>query len=121
LSATCWPRRRPNCELLYLPRHIFGLLAAHADDEHADRHAATHVVHVDRGPSEQVLVNGHPMFRQSAFITANANEPRRGEATLRLVVRTVRPLPDHHGRMKAAWLSQPPGALAGLPRLCRRV
>ena len=71
-------------ELLHLPEHVFRMLAGHADDEHADRNMATHLVQFSRDSSTHLLVSAHPLFRNSAFIMGNVNEPPKGAPSMEL-------------------------------------
>jgi len=111
-EEVCYMRAAEAAELLHLPQHIFAILAAHAEDEHADRNFSTHVVQFTRRAREHLLVNAHPMFRNSAFIMGNANEPFRGPPTLELEERTLPPLEDDDPLMVRAGLVQPAGARA---------
>ena len=65
-------------ELLHLPPHVFEMLSAHADDEHVDRNMTTHVVQFTRRAKGHLLVSAHPLFRHSAYMMGNVNEPPRG-------------------------------------------
>jgi hypothetical protein len=111
-EEVCYMRAEEAGDLLHLPAHIFDILAAHAEDEHADRNFSTHVVQFTRRAKEHLLVNAHPLFRNSAFIMGNANEPFRGPPTLELEERTLLPLEDDDPLMVRAGLAQPAGARA---------
>lgn len=111
-EEVCYMRADEAAELLHLPKHVFDLLAAHAEDEHADRNFSTHVVQFTRRAKEHLLVNAHPLFRNSAFIMGNANEPVRGPPTLELVERTLTPLENDDPLMVRAGLHQPEGVRA---------
>ena len=77
-EEVCYLRAEEARELLHLPPHVFSLLCAHAEDGHADRNISTHIVQFMRKAQAHLIVNAHPMFRNSAFMMGNANEPFRG-------------------------------------------
>ena len=84
-EQVCYLLKEEARQLLHLPHHIFDLLSAHADDEHADRNMSTHVVQFTRAQHEHLLVSAHPIFRNSAFIMGNVNEPPKGPPSLELL------------------------------------
>ena len=98
--------------LLHLPHHIFNLLAAHADDEHADRNMSTHVVQFTRAKHEHLLVSAHPIFRHSAFIMGNVNEPPKGAPSLELLELHLTVAADDDPLMRKNGFSQDGPSLA---------
>ena len=55
--------------------HLFDLLCAHAQHEHADRHLATHCAVVHRKIEGYCLVDAHPAFADPIALTGMINEP----------------------------------------------
>ena len=82
-EQVCYLLYEETRKLLHLPPHVFELLSKHSDDEHADRNMSTHLVQFQRsqehGSPLHLLVSAHPIFRNSAFIMGNANEPLSGK------------------------------------------
>lgn len=136
-EEVCYLRAEEARELLHLPPHVFSLLCAHAEDGHADRNISTHIVQFMRKAQAHLIVNAHPMFRNSAFMMGNANEPFRGPhprcqprgagarssplrtqerwirpPSLQLEERTLLPLSDDDPLLLRLGLRQPDGARA---------
>lgn len=113
-EQVCYLQYKETRELLHLPEHIFKMLAGHANDEHADRNMATHLVQFTRANGVHLLVSAHPFFRHSAFIMGNANEPPKGAPSLELLeLRLVAALDDDPLMLRAG-LVQDPAALEHL-------
>ena len=72
---------------------------------------ATHLVQFSRR-QDHLLVNAHPIFRHSAFIMGNVNEPCRGPPSLDLLETTLMPCADDDPLMVRAGLVQDPQAMA---------
>ncbi|KOO53729.1 hypothetical protein Ctob_016375, partial [Chrysochromulina tobinii] len=108
-------------ELLHLPPHIFELLARHCEDHHADRNMATHLVQFSRsqvggGPPLHLLVSAHPLFRHSAFIMGNTNEPPRGPPSTELLELELKVAADDDPLMQRHDLKQSQESLAQFRR-----
>lgn len=110
-EQVCYLKYEETRELLHMPPHVFRLLSEHANDEHADRNMATHLVQFCRGSGVHLLVSAHPIFRHSAFIMGNANEPPRGAPSLELLELRLTPAADDDPLMVRAGLTQDPVAL----------
>ena len=110
-EQVCYLKYEETRELLHLPPHVFQLLAGHADDEHADRNMATHLVQFTRAQGVHLLVSAHPLFRHSAYIMGNANEPPRGAPSLELLELRLVPAADDDPLMLKAGLTQDPHAM----------
>lgn len=82
-EQVCYLKKEVTRSLLHLPNHIFDLLAGHANDHHADRNMATHLVQFQREPHTHLLVSAHPAFRNSAYIMGNG-ATRTGTGTGRV-------------------------------------
>ena len=122
-AQVCYLVYEETRELLHLPPHIFELLCKHADDEHADRNMATHVVQFSRpqsdGPPLHLLVSAHPVFRNSAYIMGNVNEPPRGAPSLELLELRLQIAPDDDPLMVRSGLKQNALCLAQLQHFTR--
>ncbi|KAL1514681.1 hypothetical protein AB1Y20_003769 [Prymnesium parvum] len=110
-EMVCYMLAEEARRLLHLPPHIFALLLRHSDDEHADRNMATHLVQFTRRQQVHVLVSAHPIFRHSAFIMGNSNEPPRGPPNLELQEMQIIPCTDDDPLLTRAGLKQDPEAL----------
>ena len=94
--------------LLHLPSHIFELLAGHSKGQHADRHMCTHVIGFKRR-TEHLLVNAHPIFRNTAFIMGNVNEPLHKKQNLDIIHSTFCLLDNRDPLLQRSGLRQPEG------------
>mmetsp|Transcript_8405 Transcript_8405/g.14142 ORF Transcript_8405/g.14142 Transcript_8405/m.14142 type:complete len:908 (+) Transcript_8405:46-2769(+) len=112
-EQVCYLQSDEVRKLLHLPPPVYSLLAAaHAKDEHTDRNLATHLVQFTRKADQHLLVNAHPLFRNSAFIMGNANEPPRGPPSLELVEMAVGLLSQDDPLLVRAGVKQSPHAVA---------
>ena len=110
-EQVCYLMKEETQKLLHLPEHVFKLLTAHALDEHADRNMATHLVQFTRARGIHLLVSAHPLFRHSAFIMGNANEPPKGSPSLELLELKLVLATDDDPLMQRAGLKQDPISL----------
>ena len=117
-EQVCYLVYEETRRLLHLPPHVFELLCAHAQDEHADRNMATHLVQFSRaqeagaGPPLHLLVSAHPLFRNSAFMMGNVNEPPRGPPSLELHELKLVVAADDDPLMTRAGITQDPATVA---------
>ena len=105
-EEVCYMMREEARRLLHLPEHIFKLLELHCRDEHADRNMCTHVVQFTRHKDAHLLVSAHPIFRDSAYIMGNTNEPSRGPPSMELTEMQVALLDDGDPLMVRAGVRQ---------------
>lgn len=91
--------------------HLFDLLCAHQQHEHAERHLATHCATIHRKEEGYVLINAHPGFADPVGITGIVNEPAGGgSATTKMVQGYAKLLSDDEPLMRQLKLTQPAGA-----------
>ena len=111
-EQVCYLNYEEARALLHLPNHIMELLGGHADDQHADRNMATHLVQFSRDQHTHLLVSAHPLFRNTAFIMGNVNEPPRGAPSMELYEMRLTLATNDDPLMLRAGVTQSEAALA---------
>jgi hypothetical protein len=78
----------------------------------SERHSRRPCLQVGGGPPLHLLVSAHPLFRHSAFIMGNTNEPVRGPPSTALLELRLKIAADDDPLMRRHGLTQSPGSLA---------